>query len=67
MSSTTADALLPLVPETVKLDKENSVTWKLSMKPGYAKAGQCEIVMQTLSGKEPIRQVLVWRSNVEKV
>ena len=67
MSAANAEALLPLVPESVKLDKENSITWKLSMKPGDAKAGQYEIVMQTLSGKEPMRQVLVWRSNMDKV
>ena len=67
MSTAHAEALLPLVPEEVKLDKSNSITWKLSIDPKDAKAGQCEIVMQTLSGKEPIRQVLVWRSNMDKV
>ena len=67
MSTTLCDEVLSFIPEEITLDKTNSITWKLRIDPADANSGQYDMQMQVLDGGEPLREVIVWRTNTQKV
>ena len=67
MSATLCDEVLSFISEEITLDKTNSVTWKLRIDPADANSGQYDMQMQVLDGGEPLREVIVWRANAQKV
>ena len=67
MSTTLCDEVLSFIPEEITLDKTNSITWKLRIDPADANSGQYDMQMQVLDGGEPLREVIVWRANTQKV
>ena len=68
-TTSTKVPLLPLLddPEDYKLNKGNSITYKLSTPPTEANAPKYKRTVRVLEGTESVRQILKWRKDCDIV
>ncbi len=62
-------ALLPLVEDEslYALDKSNSVSYELRTIPGDPNSAKYKFQLRVLTGTEPVRAILKWQKDVQKV
>jgi len=59
--------ILPLVPEAVKINKSNSLSFKLRTSPAEENSPTFELAVQYLKGTETVREAINFRINYTKV